>query len=417
MTAIVSYSGQNTTSFATGGTARWATASNGSGVLSTSEVLAQITYEHGGTFSKLSVFILTNVSTATTTINFRVNGANGNQSVSIATLATGFFQDVTNTDVISAGDEVNLQISAAGGVGAVVWATTSFLFASSTDSVTRHSYRAVASFSSASTTSFEPLTSGNLVTGEADTEDKTQSYSGIAGKLVNLFVYVSVNNRVNDSTVRSRVNTANGNLIVTISAGSTGIFEDLSNSDTISAADLINYSFTLGTGTQTITCNIISVEFVSTLRQNLVIAGRADAGVSLNSATTAFFTVGGVELTNTNFLTESTFRNKALSNFTASNLSIRLDSNTINGTSSFTLRANASNTTLTVSITAATSGRFTDTVNTPSIVLNDILTHGITTGGSSGSLDFRMAAFSATYPSTSSVKDMLRAGAILPYGR
>lgn len=68
------------------------------------------------TFSKLSCYVSSNTIAATSTITFRKNGANGNQAVSIGSLATGQISDATNSDSVVSTDTVNLQI-VTGGVG------------------------------------------------------------------------------------------------------------------------------------------------------------------------------------------------------------------------------------------------------------------------------------------------------------
>jgi len=61
------------------------------------------------TFSKMTSHVISNGVTATSTIRFRKNGANGNQSISIGSGATGFFEDASNSDAVVATDEVNYQ--------------------------------------------------------------------------------------------------------------------------------------------------------------------------------------------------------------------------------------------------------------------------------------------------------------------
>jgi len=48
--------------------------------------------------------------------------------------------------------------------------------------------------------------------------------------------------------VKLRINGADGNLDVTVTNGTSGVFGDTSNTDVILAADSINYSFNAGGG-------------------------------------------------------------------------------------------------------------------------------------------------------------------------
>jgi len=56
------------------------------------------------------VNVATNTHTASTTIVFRKNGANGNQTITIPAGVTGYFEDAVNTDTVAVGDNVCFQI-------------------------------------------------------------------------------------------------------------------------------------------------------------------------------------------------------------------------------------------------------------------------------------------------------------------
>ena len=77
----------------------------GARVASTTEAGAQVTYRSAGTLSLLYFRVYEN-SRGSSTFGTRVNGVNGNQSVSIGASTTGEFEDTVNTDSIVAGDEV-----------------------------------------------------------------------------------------------------------------------------------------------------------------------------------------------------------------------------------------------------------------------------------------------------------------------
>ena len=62
------------------------------------------------TLSNMTVRISPNTTTATSTFTLKKNGSAGNQTVSIGSGATGFFTDTTNTDDVTATDEVNYEI-------------------------------------------------------------------------------------------------------------------------------------------------------------------------------------------------------------------------------------------------------------------------------------------------------------------
>ncbi len=64
---------------------------------------------------RLAIVISTNGTGIASTFVLRVNGVTVNQSVTIPTGITGTFQDITNTDNISALDKINYLINKAGG--------------------------------------------------------------------------------------------------------------------------------------------------------------------------------------------------------------------------------------------------------------------------------------------------------------
>jgi hypothetical protein len=76
------------------------------GVLETTETKAQVQINIAGTFSKAKIYLSANTYSATATYNFRKNGSNGNQTISITAGATGLLEDTTNSDTVVASDSV-----------------------------------------------------------------------------------------------------------------------------------------------------------------------------------------------------------------------------------------------------------------------------------------------------------------------
>lgn len=56
-------------------------------------------------------------------------------------------------------------------------------------------------------------------------------------------VVVTANTRDNTTDWRIRVNNVDGNGVITVGAGLTGVFQDLANTDVLAALDLINYTY------------------------------------------------------------------------------------------------------------------------------------------------------------------------------
>src|SRR3990167_11137323 len=88
----------------------------------------------------------------------------------------------------------------------------------------------------------------NSTTGDNLTEANRQITYRSAGTLSNLWVNVDSNTLDGTTTIRTRINGANGAQSVSFASSTTGIAEDTTNSDTIVAGDEVNYSLvTAGT--------------------------------------------------------------------------------------------------------------------------------------------------------------------------
>jgi len=60
-------------------------------------------------FQNLNVYVRNRSAGGTATLAFRINGADGNQSLTLPASTTGAFQDTTNTDSVLAGDLINIR--------------------------------------------------------------------------------------------------------------------------------------------------------------------------------------------------------------------------------------------------------------------------------------------------------------------
>ena len=396
MTAACLFAGTNQTAFTSGGVTSYIQVANGGVTLYTTENFANIKYQVPGTFSKFWINITSNGTTGTTVIRPNINSSTVNQTISVGTTLTGFFQDSTNTDDILATDSINISIANAGGAGTIVLATYSMLFSATTNTTLRHTYvgRSAVEYATASTTFFAPLASAFSTSNQGTVEARFQNYSGTDGTLASLYAYIDTNGRGTNTTIRSRRASANGNMTISVGAAGTGLFQDTSNTDTVSATNLLGYSITTGTGAGSFIPAAISSEFTTTNSKSLICYGLPTVGLNQTSALTRYISVAGWGSAST---PEVTFQTKALAAFTASNLSIYLDSNGNNGTSSWTLRANGADTAVAVSISAGASGRLSNTSSTATISLNDLINYAFVTGGSSGTIDFRTATLTADY--------------------
>lgn len=93
-------------------TSYYSLATQGTTVLSTTE-LAQFKIKMpAGTLQNFFVKVVTNTRSSSTTMGTRLNGGTGAQSVSIVSNSTGTFADTINTDTVSANDLFNGYLTA-----------------------------------------------------------------------------------------------------------------------------------------------------------------------------------------------------------------------------------------------------------------------------------------------------------------
>ena len=339
--------------------------------VTTTEALRVSIWRSNGTLSNLYINILTN-DRAASTFRTRKATVNANLVVSITGSTTGKFEDTSNTDTVTAGDNWHASLVTGAGGTVFTFRVIQVLFAATTNTVHRIGCGFI-DVTTASSTEFSAFY------GHGGVPQTTEANVGMtmrtAGTLRNFVIFVAGNSRTNTSTGRSRVNSANGAQSVSIGSGATGSFEDTTNSDTIVSGDLVNWSITTSTGTELLAINWVVVEFVTTNGNQQYVAGEA-AGVSQTAGLTQYIPFSGrytVSATESDVIAETNLA------FTASLLQTNISANTIVLDSTLTLRKNSGVANQTVAITALTTGIFQDTVNTDTIVATDTLNYQIVT--------------------------------------
>ena len=210
---------------------------------SATEAVVQIPFRSAGTFNNYYTRISSNSVSATSTITLRKNGSNGNINVSLGAGATGDFFDTTNSDTITSGDLMSYGLVIGAG-GTTISQIASNIVFTGTGSYTQYQWASIAT-SVASTTNYFPL-GCNASTGIA--ESIAQVVFRDTGTLKNGFASATANTRSTATTVTSRINAAPGNISVSITASTTGVFEDTVNTDSITSGIAVNMATTTGTG-------------------------------------------------------------------------------------------------------------------------------------------------------------------------
>ena len=349
----------------------------------TTESVRQITYRSAGKFSNLYINILTNDRDAST-FRTRVNVGNAAMVVSITGSTTGKFEDNVNTDTVTAAEEWNYSLITGANGTVFTWRTTSVLFSATTNTVGKTGGDAT-TINTASTTIVGPLCGDTI--DDVETVDATVGVIyRVGGTLSNFFVNIPTNARTTTTTIGSRIDSANGNLVVSVTSGATGFFEDTSNSDTIVSGSLVNGRCTTGTGTENIGLRGISADFTTTSNKMMYTAAAGRGATVLISVTTYYLFAGALrtDTTESNMIAESNL------NFTGSLMQCNITANTITAASTLTFRINSgAGAAQTVSITASTTGVFQDTVNTDVVVATDTIDYLLVTGGTGTSLVIR----------------------------
>lgn len=235
------------------------------------------------------------------------------------------------------------------------------------------------------------LSSGGfaLITTEANVQRTTQT----PGVYYGLYTRVTTNTSNGSCPFRFRKNTANGNQVVTYAAGETGVKQDITNTDSVVAGDIINWNGVQGgTGTTTITglCCAFRASTNTTQAYHFNTTLTAYA-----FGTTNYFTISGDGI-GTNVRTDNEIKMGTIGTF--QNLGVRLTTNTLDvtGTAVFTLMKGAVAQTVTVTFASGETGYKTDIVNSVAVVVDDLFSMEDVNTGVSGAVTVAIGHLSLT---------------------
>lgn len=339
-----------------GTTTRFLTACAGILSANTTEANRQIIYRSSGVLSRLTVSLSANTRNDTTTFAIRIDGSNGSGSVAIGAGVTGVFVDNSNTDQILKGQRVSIGHTTAASSGNVTVYVVTFLFDATLNTVSLYNSISAASFNTASVNRFMGFIGGASPNAtEANIKYECQA----AGTLKNMQVRVSSNGRASSATVfSSRIEGGTGSLSLSVGASLTGDFEDTAHTDSISVGNNLIVIVTTGSGTGTLTANVVKAEFETT--DSTYMAGGGDA---------SFFSLGLGFFGYSGFMTGSFLGDNPLSEFQTevgvativSRLFIDVRSSSTTADSVVGVLVNGIATALSITIPTATTGEFLDT--------------------------------------------------------
>lgn len=389
MTGIFLLSGQNTTAITSANTRYMALGSTSALIIAT-EANLQTTWRTGGTFSNLYCNVTTNTAASDSTLNYRIGAGNGNQTIVITGSTTGEFSDVTHTDSVSAGNQVNYQIIE-GSTGSLVASNTGIQFAPTTTTNTVNKLGCNGSLvdTSALATYYNPLAG---VLSLNTTEANAQFTNKLAATLQNLYVYISANT-ASVATLTSRIGGGAGNLTVSIGSGVTGILEDTTHTDSITSGNLVNTAFN-STVTTTVTITNIAVDYLTTTNKTHYIAG-IGTGISLTPSLTRYHAIAGNFVSTAN--SEITAQSKTGIAFTASNLEAFAITNTLTANATVKFRKATANGNQILTYGSGVAGYLEDTTHTDSVTASNEIDYQIISGGTGTSIVFGNVGILADY--------------------
>lgn len=279
-TNTVGFLGQTTNSGANAGTAHYM---QGTGIFlssasgGASEALNKLRIRAGGSAKNLNTYTTPNAGAAGLPFVSRLNGSNGNLTCTPTGNTAQRAEDTTHSDTLAAGDDYDFTITSSnvgGALNFLSWAvenssaTTVDLFGGPTGSggVTR----------SASGTATYYHISGGIR--NSTTESANTIQHGFAVTSSKLRILLSANTYSAAGTLKSRNNTADGTQTVSLTASTTGVFEDTTHSDSVASTDAYCFAIVNGTSGSITIYWLGGTEQEQSNDTNVAITGNAATG-------------------------------------------------------------------------------------------------------------------------------------------
>lgn len=323
------------------------------------------------TLSNLYVRVRTNTLTVQTTTvtlyNYSTSTA-WNLTVSISAWATGWFSDTSNTDTISSWSIYTMRI-------VVEWWWTWN---------TLHTWLCVNFEPSSNTVYCSMINNANsIATGTtylkvawviaaSTTESVHKTFVSHSVTAKNLYLRLQMNSSTSTTTFWLRVNWSTSSLAVSVAWSATGNFSDTSNTATLASWDGINYI--ISWHNNTVFPALMTCQFESTDWAHTIFAG-SSSGTWTPLSNNNYCNLWWMIVQNA---TENNGKFVLWIAWTLSKLHVNVQTNTRNGTCTIRTRINWSSWTCYVSITASTTGQFSDTTNSDTITSTDLVNYYIT---------------------------------------
>lgn len=348
----------------------------------TTESQQTTTQRVAGVWSRAGIYITANSRATAGTLRSRVNAANGNQSVSITATTTGRFEDASNSDTVASGDTFNLAMTNGTGTSALS-VNHAYAKFTATSGVSSHlnaeggsTFPAAGSASTLYRT--QPIGSISAAFSTSDTNIWEPCRS--AGTLHHFYIVASANTRVTDSTAGVRLNaTTNGNQVVTVPASTSGTFEDVTNTDTLTNSTNFAYYVQTGTGAGSLTVRRLGCMFNSNGNYyDSMTAAQSSIARSLNGTNYSRI-IGAL------FYTTTESDAQVRMPFAGRSSHLRVHSQGVNSIVTVKLRKNGVDGNQSVSSLATGSGVYEDTTSHDDFIDTDLLALSWSTASASTS--------------------------------
>lgn len=393
----------------------------GSDAFSTTEVTAQINAPVEMTFTKMSGYY-TALAGGNSTFTFRNNTATGNQTSGTVTV-TGKWEDLVNSDTVTAGNEFNWAHTRTTNNPTMSWAKVTVEMSDANHGNIHGTHNGFGAVSDVdSTTQFFPL--GGAQANDGMTEARAQWRNRAYTSWEDIQVYISANARSGDATmtIRNRINGGYGGLTVSIGAGITGFIAATGTPDALADNDLMCWALTLGAdSTNDLTIALISSYFKSSSLKSDTIFSSQNGFFRAASATEHFCAIGGRATTTISGNTPITDAQARLAPgfaATVSNFRFYLSTNTYTGTATFTVYKNGVATAMTIAVTSGTGAGWQEySATTFDIDADDELSIGLVGGTATGANGMSIVSGGLTFaPLASGVTGPLIAGRLVGGG-
>lgn len=356
------------------------------------ESRVQVPLYSNGKLENLYVYLTQNSSTSDSTLVSRINGADGNLSITIPATTTGAFRDTSNYDLVNVGDLVNLRITKPGNNTITPLAFGIDFYSEQDTSIVG----TVGLFSATSTSQTILNIHGYSNAGGTNITGRYLCDSNMLIK--NLSTNVSTNTRDSNSRIdlidNAPTTTATG-LLVTIPAGNTGRFTNTSDVFTRQIGDRFFYRNQALTGTGQIQWDGMTCEIINEDSRVQYFTGRNSA----TTFTTNNQTIPIVGSIRTGFTTEAAAQTEINEKIFIKEMKFQVQTNNLGAgrTHTYTLRRNGVNTAASIILDSSSgTGIFTSTGLNIEVNPGDLLNYRLViAGGTTGAILTRLFSLMA----------------------